>query len=100
LNVAGVLRCQFLKIVYGVFISMMNSIAANVTVIGSLFCRAVQMGAATLTQVFDSADQLERISAAQVPDIWNSQGTNATFDQRSRNKGDKAYNAPHCSSAL
>ncbi|OKH52150.1 hypothetical protein NIES2101_16075 [Calothrix sp. HK-06] len=38
-------------------------------------------------QVFDSGDQLERITAAQVPSLFNSDGTNATFDTRSDNKG-------------
>ncbi|MFB2837786.1 choice-of-anchor I family protein [Floridanema evergladense] len=39
--------------------------------------------------VFDSGDQLERITAAQVPGIFNSDGnfTNVTFDSRSDNKG-------------
>jgi hypothetical protein len=50
-------------------------------------------GDASLEQVFDSADQLERISLAQTPDIWNSELGNAgntSYDKRSRNKGECA----------
>ncbi|BAT53969.1 5'-nucleotidase/2',3'-cyclic phosphodiesterase [Nostoc sp. NIES-3756] len=40
-------------------------------------------------QVFDSGDQLERITAAQVPSLFNSDGsfTSPNFDTRSDNKG-------------
>ncbi len=38
-------------------------------------------------QVFDSGDQLERITAAKVPTLFNSDGSVATFDGRSDNKG-------------
>lgn len=47
-------------------------------------------GDASLVQVFDSADQLEQISLAQTPDLWNSElgnVANATYDGRSDNKG-------------
>ena len=37
--------------------------------------------------VFDSGDEFERITAAQVPASFNSNGTAATFDTRSDNKG-------------
>lgn len=37
--------------------------------------------------VFDSGDQLERITAAAVPTLFNSNGDAATFDTRSDNKG-------------
>lgn len=37
--------------------------------------------------VFDSGDQLERITAAQTPTLFNSDGTAASFDTRSDNKG-------------
>lgn len=37
--------------------------------------------------VFDSGDQFERITAAAVPTLFNSNGTAATFDTRSDNKG-------------
>jgi hypothetical protein len=37
--------------------------------------------------VFDSGDDFERITAAQVPASFNSNGTFATFDSRSDNKG-------------
>jgi hypothetical protein len=37
--------------------------------------------------VFDSGDQFEQITAAQVPASFNSNGTAATFDTRSDNKG-------------
>eukprot|EP00883_Tetradesmus_obliquus_P007510 jgi/Sobl393_1/18142/SZX59566.1 len=40
-----------------------------------------------LTRVFDSAAQLEQLSAALLPDVFNSEGTNETFDGRSDNKG-------------
>ncbi|NJL21156.1 MAG: cadherin-like domain-containing protein [Leptolyngbyaceae cyanobacterium SM1_3_5] len=40
-------------------------------------------------QIFDSGDQLERITAARVPDLFNSDGSVASpsFDSRSDNKG-------------
>lgn len=44
-------------------------------------------GATTATRVFDSGDQFERLSAAELPAIFNSEGTTATFDGRSDNKG-------------
>lgn len=37
--------------------------------------------------VFDSGDDFEQITAAQVPASFNSNGTSATFDTRSDNKG-------------
>jgi hypothetical protein len=37
--------------------------------------------------VFDSGDQLERITAAAVPTLFNSNGTADTFDTRSDDKG-------------
>jgi hypothetical protein len=37
--------------------------------------------------VFDSGDDFEQITAAQVPALFNSNGTAATFDTRSDNKG-------------
>lgn len=40
-----------------------------------------------ITQVFDSAAQLEQISAAQLPAIFNSEGLAKDFDTRSDNKG-------------
>jgi predicted extracellular nuclease len=39
------------------------------------------------TQVFDSGDQLEQITATKVPTLFNSDGTTASFDSRSDNKG-------------
>ena len=39
------------------------------------------------TQVFDSGDQLEQITAAKTPTLFNSDGTITSFDQRSDNKG-------------
>ncbi|HEY9897188.1 MAG TPA: choice-of-anchor I family protein, partial [Candidatus Sericytochromatia bacterium] len=39
------------------------------------------------TLVFDSGDQLEQIIATQAPTLFNSDGTTATFDTRSDNKG-------------
>jgi Ca2+-binding RTX toxin-like protein len=38
-------------------------------------------------QVFDSGDQLEQITAAKTPTLFNSDGTAASFDGRSDNKG-------------
>lgn len=37
--------------------------------------------------IFDSGDQFEQITAAQIPAQFNSDGTPATFDTRSDNKG-------------
>lgn len=37
--------------------------------------------------VFDSGDDFEQITAAEVPTLFNSNGTAATFDSRSDNKG-------------
>ncbi|HAA30966.1 MAG TPA: hypothetical protein DCE56_28755 [Cyanobacteria bacterium UBA8553] len=37
--------------------------------------------------IYDSGDQLEQITATQVPSIFNSDGTSASFDTRSDNKG-------------
>ena len=39
------------------------------------------------TQVFDSGEQLEQITATRVPTLFNSDGTAASFDSRSDNKG-------------
>jgi uncharacterized repeat protein (TIGR01451 family) len=39
------------------------------------------------TQVFDSGDQIERITATQVPTLFNSDGAAASLDSRSDNKG-------------
>jgi hypothetical protein len=39
------------------------------------------------TKVWDSGDDFERITAAEVPASFNSDGTAATFDTRSDNKG-------------
>ena len=44
-------------------------------------------GVRGLTQVFDSAAQLEQISADKLPDLFNSEGRAANFDTRSDNKG-------------
>ncbi len=41
----------------------------------------------TFTKVFDSGDQLEQITASQNAADFNSDGTAATFDTRSDNKG-------------
>jgi uncharacterized repeat protein (TIGR01451 family) len=38
-------------------------------------------------QIFDSGDQLERITATLVPTLFNSDGAAASFDARSDNKG-------------
>ncbi|GIW85918.1 MAG: hypothetical protein KatS3mg108_0242 [Isosphaeraceae bacterium] len=41
----------------------------------------------SLTPVFDSGDDFEQITARAVPTLFNSNGTPATFDTRSDNKG-------------
>jgi uncharacterized repeat protein (TIGR01451 family) len=38
-------------------------------------------------QIFDSGDQLEKITATQAPTLFNSDGAAASFDARSDNKG-------------
>ncbi|HMN90445.1 MAG TPA: hypothetical protein PKE68_10535, partial [Saprospiraceae bacterium] len=43
--------------------------------------------ASDMSLVYDSGDDFERITAAQVPAIFNSDGTAASFDTRSDNKG-------------
>jgi hypothetical protein len=55
-----------------------------------------------LSKVFDSGAQLEQLSLQLLPDVFNSEGTNATFDGRSDNKGEAtaaAAAAVHCTSA-
>ncbi len=42
------------------------------------------------TRIFDSGDQLEQITATRVPTVFNSNGSAATFDTRSDNKGPEA----------
>jgi len=49
--------------------------------------RSFSIWDASGNQVFDSGDQLEQITAAQVPTLFNSNGTSATFDTRSDNRG-------------
>jgi 3-phytase len=49
--------------------------------------RSFSIWDATGKQVYDSGDQLEKITATQVPTLFNSDGTAATFDSRSDNKG-------------
>jgi hypothetical protein len=52
--------------------------------------------------VFDSGAQLEQLSLQLLPDVFNSEGTNETFDGRSDNKGEGAAAAAavmHCASA-
>lgn len=44
-------------------------------------------GAPTLTRVYDSGSLLETISAAQLPALFNSEGTSDSKDSRSDNKG-------------
>ncbi|MBE9007991.1 choice-of-anchor I family protein [Fortiea sp. LEGE XX443] len=39
------------------------------------------------SQVFDSGDQFEQITATRVPTLFNSDGTAASFDSRSDNRG-------------
>jgi uncharacterized protein len=49
--------------------------------------RSFSIWNASGVQVFDSGDQLEKITAAQTPTLFNSDGLAATFDTRSDNKG-------------
>jgi hypothetical protein len=49
--------------------------------------RSFSIRTASGNLVFDSGDDFERITAAQVPEAFNSNGTAATFDTRSDNKG-------------
>lgn len=49
--------------------------------------RSFSIWDASGNRVFDSGDQLERITAAQTPTLFNSDGTAASFDTRSDNKG-------------
>ncbi|WP_143046471.1 choice-of-anchor I family protein [Trichormus sp. NMC-1] len=49
--------------------------------------RSFSIWNASGTQVFDSGDQLEQITAARVPTLFNSDGQAANFDSRSDNKG-------------
>ncbi|MBD1824126.1 choice-of-anchor I family protein [Cyanobacteria bacterium FACHB-DQ100] len=57
--------------------------------IEALGARSFSIWDASGNQVFDSGDQLERITAAQVPSVFNSDGsfTSPNFDTRSDNKG-------------
>lgn len=49
--------------------------------------RSFSIWNSSFVQVFDSGDQLEQITAAQNPASFNSDGTSASFDTRSDNKG-------------
>lgn len=53
----------------------------------ALGARSFSIWNSTFAQVYDCGDQLERISAEQNPAGFNSEGTPATFDTRSDNKG-------------
>lgn len=55
--------------------------------IHALGARSFSIWSSTFSQVFDSGDQLEQISAAQNPANFNSEGAAASFDTRSDNKG-------------
>ncbi|BAZ28863.1 alkaline phosphatase-like protein [Cylindrospermum sp. NIES-4074] len=49
--------------------------------------RSFSIWDASGNQVFDSGDQIEQITATKVPTLFNSEGTAASFDSRSDNKG-------------
>ncbi|MCC5627507.1 choice-of-anchor I family protein [Nostoc sphaeroides CHAB 2801] len=49
--------------------------------------RSFSIWDASGNQIFDSGDQFEQITATKVPTLFNSDGTVATFDSRSDNKG-------------
>lgn len=55
--------------------------------IHALGARSFSIWNSTFTQVYDSSDQLEQIIATQNPTVFNSDGTSASFDTRSDNKG-------------
>ncbi len=55
--------------------------------IHALGARSFSIWSSSFTQLFDSGDQLEQLSAAQNPAGFNSDGTAATWDTRSDNKG-------------
>jgi phosphodiesterase/alkaline phosphatase D-like protein len=55
--------------------------------IESFGARSFSIWDGTGKQIFDSGDQLEKITAAQVPTLFNSDGTATSFDTRSDNKG-------------
>jgi 2',3'-cyclic-nucleotide 2'-phosphodiesterase (5'-nucleotidase family) len=55
--------------------------------IHALGSRSFSIWNSTFTQVYDSGDQLEQITAVQNPTAFNSDGTSSSFDGRSDNKG-------------
>lgn len=55
--------------------------------IHALGARSFSIWNSSFAQIFDSGDQLEQITAAQNPTGFNSDGTTASFDTRSDNKG-------------
>ena len=55
--------------------------------IHALGARSFSIWNSSFTQIFDSGDQLEQITASQSPATFNSDGTAATFNTRSDNKG-------------
>lgn len=55
--------------------------------IHALGARSFSIWASNGNQVFDSGDQLEQITAAKSPTLFNSDGTTGSFDGRSDNKG-------------
>ncbi len=55
--------------------------------IHALGARSFSIWNSTFTQVYDSGDDLEEISADQNPASFNSDGTPSSFDARSDNKG-------------
>jgi uncharacterized protein len=55
--------------------------------IHALGARSFSIWNSSFTRIFDSGDQLEQISSTENPNGFNSDGTVATFDTRSDNKG-------------
>ncbi len=53
----------------------------------ALGARSFSIWNSSFTQLFDSGDQLEQLTATQTPLTFNSDGTTASFDGRSDNKG-------------
>ncbi len=60
---------------------------ADFDVINSLGSRSFSIWNSNGVQVYDSGDELEQITAALSPTLFNSEGTTTGFDTRSDNKG-------------
>ncbi|MDX2281208.1 MAG: choice-of-anchor I family protein, partial [Saprospiraceae bacterium] len=59
----------------------------DIDVISALGARSFSIWNAAGALVYDSGDQLEQLTAAKTPSVFNSDGAAASFDTRSDNKG-------------